>query len=127
VNLIAKVIPKSTSRAFAFTLGLCLLGASVIVEAACRRPAPTPVAFDKGSVRESCPFGYSTTGSLCTPSGSSARYVLIKPSANVGCPNHYSSSGSFCIADSDACHAFVSSSGNCPSGYSGSRPWCQSD
>lgn len=94
--------------------------------AACRRPPPGPVPFDKGSVRDSCPFNYSTTGSLCTPSGSSAKYVLVKPSPSSSCPSNYSSSGSFCIAESGACHAFLSTSGSCPSGYSSQRPWCVS-
>jgi len=117
--------PKPVSRALAAsTLALALLGTSLIAEASCKRPVPAPVPFDKGSIRESCPFGYSTTGSLCTPSGSSAKFVLIKPSSSSSCPSNYSSSGSFCIAESNACYAFVSTSGSCPIGYTNSRPWC---
>ena len=103
------------------------LTASNMANAACSRPVPAPVPFDKGSVRDSCPFNYSTSGSLCTPSGSSAKYVLIKPMSSSSCPSNYSSSGSFCIAESNACHAFASSSGSCPSGYSSSRPWCMAN
>ena len=114
---------RSTSFACALAIALCLVADA---EAACRRPAPAAVPFDKGSIRDSCPFGYSTSGSLCTPSGSSARAVLIKPSSTSSCPSKYSSSGAFCIADFDACHAFASSS-SCPSGYGRSSPWCHSD
>ena len=121
-----KLLPPARSG-FIALLALAWLVTGVVAEAACRRPVPTAVPFDKGSARDSCPSNYSMSGSLCSPSGSSAKYVLMKPSSTSSCPNNYSSSGSFCIAESGSCHAFASSSGSCPSGYSSSRPWCMSD
>jgi hypothetical protein len=93
--------------------------------AACKHPAPAALAFDKGSVRDSCPSGYSTSGRLCSPSGSSAGFVLIKPPSTGSCPSGYSSSGAFCIGHTGTCHAFAGH-GSCPSGYSSSGPWCVS-
>ena len=102
------------------------LSAVTAANAACRQPAPRPVPFDKGMVRDGCPSGYSSSGGVCTPSSSSAGFVLIKPSTGTSCPSNYSSSGAFCVAGTNACHAFVSSGGSCPSGYVSARPWCVS-
>jgi len=98
-----------------------------LAAAGCRFPTPAAVPFDKGSARDSCPSGYYSSGSICSPSGSSAKFVLIKPSSGSGCPSNYYSSGSFCVADSQACHAFLNPSGSCPSGYYRSHPWCVSN
>lgn len=114
---------RFSSLVCALAIAMCLAADAA---AACRRPAPAALPFDKGQIRDACPFSYSTSGTLCTPSGSSARAVLIKPSSTSSCPSRYSSSGAFCVADAGACHAFASSS-SCPSGYGRSSPWCQSD
>jgi hypothetical protein len=105
-------------------MAFALLSSSLSAEASCKRPAPAALPFDKGSIRGSCPFSYSATGSLCTPSGSSARFVLIKPSSGSNCPSNCSSSGSLFVTESNYCCAFVSASASHPIGYAKSRPWC---
>ena len=109
-------------------LAAMILGMLVSVSAAatCKNPAPAALPFDKGSVRDSCPSGYSTSGRLCNPSGSMAGFVLIKPSSTSSCPSGYSSSGAFCVGHTGACHAFAGH-GSCSSGYSSSTPWCVSN
>ena len=118
---------RLAARALAAGLLAWTLGHAASAGANCRRPAPQPVPFDKGTLRDACPFGYTTSGSVCAPSGLSARFVLVKPTPTAGCPSGYTSSGAFCVADGRACHAFAVSGGSCPSGYSSSRPWCVSD
>lgn len=69
----------------------------------------------------SCPSGFSSSGSYCSPS-SNARFVVVK----VGnCPSGYSTSGNYCLANHNAKLA-VPKIGSCPGGYSTSGDYCLS-
>lgn len=90
--------------------------------ASCANPPPRAQPFVAPS-GQGCPSGYSSSGSTCSPSSSSAKYVFIVPSGQ-GCPSGYSSQGRMCVVSSStACYAFVGG-GSCPSGYSSQGPIC---
>jgi len=66
--------------------------------AGCRTPVPRPVPFT-APAGQGCPSGYTTSGSTCAPSSSSAPWVLVVPRGH-GCPSNYTQSGQMCMAGS---------------------------
>ena len=102
---------------------ILLISFSFLTQAACKDPAPRPSAFANPG-GGSCPSGYYSSGSACTPSGSSTRYAFANPGGG-SCPSGYYSSGNACVAVSDnSCNAFFSGGGSCPSGYYSSGKSC---
>ena len=92
---------------------------------ACQNPAPRAQPFN-APAGMSCPSNYSQTGTMCSPSSSSAGYSFLIPSGT-GCPSNYSQQGSICIASSGACYAFYSGGSSCPSNYSQQGSICISN
>ena len=93
--------------------------------AACNNPAPRAQPFTIPS-GQSCPSSYSQTGTMCSPSSSSANYSFLVPSGQ-SCPSNYSQQGPICIANTSACYAFYAGGASCPSGYAQQGAVCISN
>jgi hypothetical protein len=114
---------KSTFNVQKLIMAILLISSSFLTQAACKEPAPRASAFANPG-GGSCPSGYHSSGSACSPVGSSTRYAFANPDGG-SCPSGYHSSGKACVAVSDnSCNAFFSGGGSCPSGYHSSGKSC---
>lgn len=113
---------------FKKVLGVCVLGLLLGLShayAACQNPAPRAQPFNAPN-GQSCPSNYSQSGSMCSPSFSSAGFSFVIPSG-YSCPSNYSQQGQICIANAGACYAFYAGGSSCPSGYGQQGPICISN
>ena len=69
----------------------------LLASVAAAEPLPVPKPSGPGG---SCPFGYSSSGSFCTPS-QGAQDAIAKP-PNGTCPFGWISSGSYCLRSGNA-------------------------
>ncbi len=106
-------------------IAIVLLCVGYQANAACQNPAPRALPFIIPS-GQSCPGGYSQTGTTCAPGSSSAGYSFVVPSGQ-SCPANYSQQGPICTANSNACYAYFSGGGTCPGGYSTQGSICVSN
>ena len=65
---------------------------ALVATAAAAEPLPVPKPIGPGG---SCPYGYVTSGSYCTPM-QGAQEAISKP-PNGTCPWGWTSSGSYCL------------------------------
>lgn len=69
-----------------------VLVASLMITAVSAEPLPVPKPIGPGG---SCPYGYTSSGSFCTPMAG-AQDAIPKP-PNGTCPWGWTSSGSYCL------------------------------
>ncbi len=70
--------------------------------------------------RDTCPYGYNSSGAYCAPM-SNAKPALPRVGS---CPYGYTQSGSYCLAFDRKAREAVPKVGTCPYGYNSSGAYC---
>jgi len=114
------------TNTFRFFVILIWFSTLSIAQSNCNIAAPNATAI-ANSTKGQCPGGYYSSGSACSPTGSSANYGFENPSSG-SCPGGYYRSGMACVASSkSSCYAFYAGGGSCPGGYYKSGIACVSN
>jgi hypothetical protein len=120
VSLIAVAMTLSVHLATRVIIGLvialCMLASSVAEAQQAPRPIPR-------NPKESCPYGYISSGGYCTPSSNKSKYAVPR-SEKMRCPYGYYSSGNACVASSPKSRDAIPRVGQCPYGYHASGDYC---
>ncbi|MFN4896542.1 MAG: hypothetical protein ACK5GN_02910 [Pseudomonadota bacterium] len=101
-------------------IALLLMTVTMSSTTAFANPNAQPIPRGTG---ESCPYGYYSSGSYCTPSSEKSNHALPR-GEHMQCPYGYYPSGNACLAANQKSREAIPRVGQCPYGYYASGDYC---